>query len=129
MEKSTINLNILGVKARTKNELYRILTTEANMYLPPQKETSIYFVRDIIHNRKKVCFIYLNLTLQALYMEDVKPRAVPQIKGLRVEDFVHFIETEVDGGVDFLPQNYQEITLNRQWIINLCKFSVLFKNR
>ena len=36
-------------------------------------------------------------------MEDIKPRVVPQIKGLRVEDFFHFIETEVDGSVDFLP--------------------------
>ena len=28
-------------------------------------------------------------------MEEIKPRSVPQIKGLRVEDFVHLIETEV----------------------------------
>ena len=54
MEGSFINLNSLGVKAKTKNELYRLLTTEANMYLPPQKETSIYFIRDIIHGRKRV---------------------------------------------------------------------------
>ena len=53
MEGSRINLNLLGVKTRTKNELYRLLTTEVNMYLPPQKETSIYFVRDIIHGRKE----------------------------------------------------------------------------
>ena len=44
MEESRINLNMLGIKAKTKNELYRLLTTEANLYLPPQKETSIYFV-------------------------------------------------------------------------------------
>ena len=36
METSTLNLNSLAIKARTKNELYRLLTTEANMYLPPQ---------------------------------------------------------------------------------------------
>ena len=54
MEGSFIILNSLGVKAKTKNELYRLLTTEANMYLPPQKETSIYFIRDLIHCRKKV---------------------------------------------------------------------------
>ena len=44
MEESRINLNMLGRKAKTTNELYRLLTTEANLYLPPQKETSIYFV-------------------------------------------------------------------------------------
>ena len=59
MEQSNINLNQLAIKARTKNEMYRILTTEANLYLPPQKETSIYFVRDIIHGRKKVRNIYI----------------------------------------------------------------------
>ena len=54
MEPSQINLNNLGIKAQTKNELYRFLTSEADLYLPPQKETSIYFVRDILKNRKKV---------------------------------------------------------------------------
>ena len=53
METQRINLNMLGIKARTKNELYRLQTTEANLYLPPQKETSIYFVRDIVHGRKR----------------------------------------------------------------------------
>ena len=54
MESNKINLNMLAIKARTKNEMYRLLTTEADMYLPPQKETSIYFVRDIIQGKKKV---------------------------------------------------------------------------
>ena len=53
------------------------------------------------------------------------PRSVPQIKGLTVEDFVSFIETEVDYGVDYLPKNYKEITLNRQWIVNLCNLSII----
>ena len=55
-------------------------------------------------------------------MEEIKPRSVPQIKGLRVEDFVHFIETEVENGTEYLPENYKETTLNRQWISNLCMF-------
>ena len=54
MESSKINLNLLGMKAQTKNELYRLLTVEAKLYLPPQKETSIYFIRGIINGRKKV---------------------------------------------------------------------------
>ena len=58
MESSQININSLGIKAQTKNEIYRFLTTEADMYLPPQKETSIYFVRDIFKNRKKARISY-----------------------------------------------------------------------
>ena len=34
MEKSEINLNLLGVKAQTKNELYRLLSVDAKLYLP-----------------------------------------------------------------------------------------------
>ena len=54
-------------------------------------------------------------------MEEIKQWVVPQIKGLRVEDFISFLESEVDEGIDYMPQNYKEITLNRQWIANLCK--------
>ena len=50
----SINVNQLGAKARSKHEMYRILTVEAKIYLPPQKECSIYFIRDIIQGKKKV---------------------------------------------------------------------------
>ena len=63
METKKLNINMLGLKARTKNEIYRLLTTEANLYLPPQRETSIYFVRDIIHGRKKVYISFKELML------------------------------------------------------------------
>ena len=53
MEKSRINLNMFEIKAKIKNELYRLLTTEANLYLLSQKETSIYFIKDIVHGCKK----------------------------------------------------------------------------
>lgn len=53
MEYSTINVNELALKAKTKNEMYRLLTVEAQLYLPPQKECSIYFVRDVLCNKKK----------------------------------------------------------------------------
>ena len=50
----TINVSQLGTKSKSKNEMYRILLVEAKIYLPPQKEWSIYFIRDIFHGRKKV---------------------------------------------------------------------------
>ena len=52
METTKINVSMLGLKARTKNEMYRLLTTEFDLYLPPQKETSIYFVKDLIHKKE-----------------------------------------------------------------------------
>ena len=41
MERNTINVHNLGLKARTMNEFYRLLTVETDMYLSLQKETSI----------------------------------------------------------------------------------------
>ena len=38
MEESRINLNMLGIKAKTKNESYKLLTTEAiYIYLNKKK--------------------------------------------------------------------------------------------
>ena len=54
-------------------------------------------------------------------MNEVKPRVVPQIKGLRVEDFANSVENEIEDEIDYFPENYKEITLNRQWISNLCR--------
>ena len=59
-------------------------------------------------------------------MNEIKTRSVPQIKGLRVEDFIYFIENETDNGVQYLPENYREMVLNRQWLINLCNNIVIF---
>ena len=42
----SINVNQLGAKARSKHKMHRILTVEAKIYLTPQKECSIYFIRD-----------------------------------------------------------------------------------
>ena len=49
----TINVSQLGTKAKSKNEMYRILAVEAKICLPPQKECFIYFIRDIFHKKKK----------------------------------------------------------------------------
>ena len=63
---STINISQLGVKARSKNEMYRLLTVEAKIYLPPQKECSILYW-DIFHGQKKVYLGYrLNFMLGPL---------------------------------------------------------------
>ena len=38
MEQSNVNLNQLAIKARTKNEMYRILTKEAYLYTSLHKK-------------------------------------------------------------------------------------------
>ena len=44
----TININELGTKAKSKNEVYRLLATEGNVFLPPQKETNYSYLANII---------------------------------------------------------------------------------
>ena len=47
-----INVNQLGPKVRSKHKMYRILTVDAKLYLRPQKECSIYFIRDFLQRKK-----------------------------------------------------------------------------
>ena len=54
MDLRAVNLNILGTKAQSKVEMYRLLNVDWNLFLPPQREASIYFIRDILEQRKKV---------------------------------------------------------------------------
>ena len=44
-------------------------------------------------------------------MNQVKTRSVPQIKGLRVEDFIYFIENETDDGTDYLQRITKKLIL------------------
>ena len=54
MESTKINVMMLGNKAQSKHELYRLLIVEANLYLPLEKENSIYFISEIVQHRKQV---------------------------------------------------------------------------
>ena len=47
----------MGTKAKSKVEMYSfVFTVDVRIYLPPQFETSIYFIRDIIANTKRVTY-------------------------------------------------------------------------
>ena len=54
MEKKRVNLLDLGSKARSKPELFRLLTAEGQLYLPPYKLCPIDFIADLIDEKKKV---------------------------------------------------------------------------
>ena len=53
-------------------------------------------------------------------MSEVKLKSVPKIKYLRVEDFAYFIENKTEGRIDYLPEKFKEMSINRQWEVNLC---------
>ena len=56
MDKVTTNLLDIGGKAHSKAELYKLLTVEGHLFLPPYKYCSIDFMADIIEEKRKVNF-------------------------------------------------------------------------
>ena len=49
-----LNLLDLGTKALSKSEVYKLLTSEADLYFPPYKEWSIDFITAYLQGSKKV---------------------------------------------------------------------------
>ena len=58
MNARVVNLKFFGTKAQTKFEMYLLLTVNCGLYLPPQREASIYFIRDIMEQRKRVMLFH-----------------------------------------------------------------------
>ena len=52
MEK--VNLVKLGNSAKSKHELYRVLTVESGLSLPPEKKTNMTYISEIYIGDKKV---------------------------------------------------------------------------
>ena len=47
METSRVNLAEVGIKAKSFSELYRMLTVERGLYLPPAEYINMSFISDI----------------------------------------------------------------------------------
>ena len=45
MDLRAVNLNILGTKAQSKVEMYRLLTVDWNLFLPPQRGFNLFHKR------------------------------------------------------------------------------------
>ena len=54
MNKEVVNLKLLSTKAQSKVELYRLFKVDCSLFLPPQREASVYFIRDIMEGYKRV---------------------------------------------------------------------------
>ena len=63
METTKVNLMELGVKAKSKAEIYRALTIKNGIYLMPQKECNMEFISEVCLGRKKVGLLRLLDTL------------------------------------------------------------------
>ena len=57
MEEARITVLDLGIKARSKREVYRLLSTDGDEYLPPEKEANYDYLASILRGDKKVSSI------------------------------------------------------------------------
>ena len=56
MEKQSMSLRQISVRARSKKEIYRILQLEGDVYLPPIIQANRKYVADIVSGKKMVSF-------------------------------------------------------------------------
>ena len=59
MERGSLTTMEFGVKARSKNEVYRLLATEGNLYLPPMKESNYDYIANLLCGDKRVFSVAL----------------------------------------------------------------------
>ena len=72
------------------------------MHLPPQKETSMYFVRDVHQNREDMNYNLLIFNA-GVTLKRNNVKAVPHIFGLRVDDMLWPLSTnKMEGSTIYL---------------------------
>ena len=54
MEGTHITTSELGIKAKSKHEVYRLLWADGNVYIPPEKEANYDYLSSVIRGEKKV---------------------------------------------------------------------------
>ena len=105
-------VNDLASKFRAKSELINILSREGNVYLPPKRDITQNYLRDLLRGEK-------------LYVKTNKVVVlnVPQYEGLRVRDLLRFARSKLD--IDkYLPDYEYHKEPNREWFCNLLNILV-----
>ena len=74
----------IAVKCRSKTEMYNLLAREGKIYLPPKQDANQNYLRDIMQGNK----FYLRC-------DQVTVIKIPQYKGLRVIDKIHFASSQL----------------------------------
>ena len=104
---SSLPVSEVALKSKSKKEIYDLLTTEGDIYLPPLGDTHYKFIAQIIWGEK----LYLKC-------KEVKVCKVPHFKTLSVGWMLEFAKENTDIE-QFLPDfNYQKFP-NREWLWNL----------
>ena len=110
-EYTEISVNQIGIKCKSKKEVYSLLTTEGGYYLPPLADTHYKFISQILVGIKK-----------AVRWKDVKVCTVPLLKGLTIQEILQFARKHfaID---EFIPSYDYNKHTNREWIWNIINTS------
>ena len=114
MEKK-LTINDVAIKAKSKKEIYYVLTCEGGIYLPPIMDANSTYLKDIVRGAKKF-----------IYSKDVNVIKLPQIKRLYVADLLKWGKqnTLINS---YLP-TYKYVKMpNRDWLCNVLN-TIAFDN-
>ena len=102
-----LTLPEIAIKARSKKEVYYVLSAEGGIYLPPIMDANSSYLKDIVRGKKKF-----------LYNKDVKVTKVPQIKELYIADLLNWGKD--NSNIDsYLPEYKYAKHPNRDWLWNI----------
>ena len=97
----------IGVKCRSKREVYTVLSTEGGIFLPPISDATQKYLRAIMLGDKN----YVKCTT-------VKVVRVPHLEGLRIKDILSWARERID--IDrYIPDYDYQKEPNRELFVNL----------
>ena len=117
-----ITLSDISLKAKSKKEIYMVLTVEGGLYLPPIMDANRNYIRGLI-----------NWTKLFLYSKNVKWTKVPQIEKLDLKSILKFGRDNAN--IDqYLPEYKYSKFPNKDWLCNVIntvvydEFQLFIKN-
>ena len=110
---TSVNAASFGAKYSSKREVYRFLTSEALIYLPPYETVTVFHMRDIVAGKRKM-----------IKQSDVRVISVPFFEGLSIDKMLLWSENRVENVMEVFPIIKREIDkLPRAYIAN-CIFTL-----
>ena len=100
-------VNDIGVKCRSKREVYTVLSSEGRIFLPPISDATQKYLRKVMLGDKN-----------HVKCSEVKVIRVPHLEGLRTKDILQCARERVD--IDrYIPDYEYQKEPNRKWFVNL----------
>ena len=118
-KQNIIDVREMALKWTTKGEIYKVLTTTGEIYLPPIDQINWDYIRDILWGDKPEV---VEINLKYISWNEVKIIEVPHIEGLRIPEILNFARRHWNIG-KYLPEYEWEKYSSRKWIWNVGKLA------